>query len=129
MDDLDSAGSLFNHSESPNVSFSLDTKSDSIRYTTTRNVLPGEELCIFYGFKLWFSPAEKTETPGRSVSPVDDGWGGLTAVEDDGNGELTNPYDGGDSEEIVPEDQLPFIRFKLPPEEEEPDSVRTGTMC
>ncbi|KII86899.1 hypothetical protein PLICRDRAFT_66319, partial [Plicaturopsis crispa FD-325 SS-3] len=49
-------GSLFNHSENPNVSFVLDPSSESIRYTTFRTVREGEELCIFYGHRLWFRP-------------------------------------------------------------------------
>ncbi|OSX60029.1 hypothetical protein POSPLADRAFT_1086915, partial [Postia placenta MAD-698-R-SB12] len=47
-------GSLFNHSSSPNVSYIIDTETESIRYTTIRAVTEGEELCIFYGHKLWF---------------------------------------------------------------------------
>ncbi|KZS99472.1 uncharacterized protein LAESUDRAFT_622207, partial [Laetiporus sulphureus 93-53] len=47
-------GSLFNHSQSPNVSYIINTKTESIRYTTMRRIETGEELCIFYGHKLWF---------------------------------------------------------------------------
>ncbi|KAH7922040.1 hypothetical protein BV22DRAFT_992990, partial [Leucogyrophana mollusca] len=49
-------GSLFNHSSSPNVSYTTDSREDRIRYTTTRLVDQDEELCIFYGHKLWFEP-------------------------------------------------------------------------
>ncbi|KAF9527574.1 cytidine deaminase-like protein [Crepidotus variabilis] len=38
---------------------------------------------------------------------------------------LTNIWAKGDQGEVVPEDCLPFKRFKLPPEEEAADSVRT----
>ena len=38
----------------------------------------------------------------------------------------TEPYLDGDPTDIIPDEQLPFIRFKLPPEEEDPDSIRTG---
>jgi len=56
---------------------------------------------------------------------TDDGWGGLAAV--DGNFERSlNPYVEGDPDEIIPEADLPFIRFKLPPEEEDPQSIRTS---
>ncbi|KAF8798761.1 cytidine deaminase-like protein [Phlegmacium glaucopus] len=37
-----------------------------------------------------------------------------------------NPYLEGDPNEIVPEEDLPFTRFKLPPEEEEVGSIRTA---
>ncbi|KAF8194232.1 cytidine deaminase-like protein [Pholiota molesta] len=73
-------GSLFNHSEAPNVSYTLDTKLDCIKYTTVHDVHPDEELCIYYGQNL---------------------------------------------DEIIPEDDLPFTRFKPPPDEEDPQSIRT----
>lgn len=37
------------------------------------------------------------------------------------------PSSDGDQTDIIPDEQLPFTRFKLPPEEEDPDSIRTGT--
>ena len=39
----------------------------------------------------------------------------------------TGPYLNGDPTDIIPDEQLPFTRFKLPPEEEDPDSIQTGT--
>jgi tRNA-specific adenosine deaminase 3 len=41
-------------------------------------------------------------------------------------GSLTGPYLEGDPNDIIPDEQLPFTRFKLPPEEEDSDSIRTG---
>jgi hypothetical protein len=38
-----------------------------------------------------------------------------------------NPYLEGDPDEIISEEDLPFTRFKLPPEEEEIGSIRTST--
>merc|ERR1719272_2577315 len=49
-------GSLFNHSESPNLSYILDSKTDTIRFYTCRAIDAGEELFIFYGEDLWFDP-------------------------------------------------------------------------
>ncbi|KAF9454762.1 cytidine deaminase-like protein [Macrolepiota fuliginosa MF-IS2] len=125
-------GSLFNHADPPNVSFTLDTSTDSIRYVTTRYIEPGEELCIFYGHKLWFSPAGATaENDADGIFQEDhndDGWGGLSTVDYDESVESTspiNPFAGGDPDELVFEGDLPFTRHKLPPEEEEPDTVRT----
>ncbi|KAG8686980.1 hypothetical protein FRC08_012229 [Ceratobasidium sp. 394] len=57
-------GSIFNHAREPNVSYRLDKRLGVIEYTTTRPILPGEELCIYYGSddKLWF-PLEATGSP------------------------------------------------------------------
>ncbi|KAF9046419.1 hypothetical protein BJ165DRAFT_1471541 [Panaeolus papilionaceus] len=118
-------GSLFNHSSSPNVSYSLDRMSDSIRYTTVRDIEQGEELCIFYGHNLWFSDADCDGNFNRPHSPADDIWGGLSALTDSDPSPIVNPYIEGDQEEVIPEEDLPFIRYKLPPEEEEPGSIRT----
>ncbi|KAJ3505047.1 hypothetical protein NLJ89_g7617 [Agrocybe chaxingu] len=112
-------GSLFNHSSSPSVSYSLDTKTDSIRYTTVRDVEAGEELCIFYGHKLWFSPADRNYTQIEEIE-VEDGWGGLAA-----DVQITNPYEEGDQTEVIPENELPFVRLKQSPDEEDPESIRT----
>lgn len=92
------AGSLFNHSAQPNVSFQLNLDSYTISYTTFRPIVEGEELCIFYGHQASFGP------PGASASgdtatvngaegaggaearrrdefeEREDGWGGLATV-------------------------------------------------
>ncbi|KDR82703.1 hypothetical protein GALMADRAFT_88274 [Galerina marginata CBS 339.88] len=119
-------GSLFNHVECPNVSFSHDPKTESIRYATTRDVTAGEELCISDGFKLWLSPVEKAGvSENADTSEADAGYGGLTAVVDEDRTEIPNPYEYGDQEEIIPEQDLPFTRFKPPPEEEDAESIKT----
>ncbi|KAF9025689.1 hypothetical protein BGZ52_008756 [Haplosporangium bisporale] len=51
-------GSMFNHSKEPNVGFQRDFENKMIRYSTLRDVAPGEELCISYGPNLWFSDME-----------------------------------------------------------------------
>ncbi|KAI0042159.1 hypothetical protein FA95DRAFT_1500442 [Auriscalpium vulgare] len=113
-------GSLFNHSESPNVSYVLDRTTESIRYTTTRAVKPDEELCIFYGSKLWFDPVDRSP----HISPdakTEDGWGGLSAIQ----GEVAADED---PLEIIPENDLPFTRIKVTSDhddEDTEDSVRT----
>jgi hypothetical protein len=40
--------------------------------------------------------------------------------------ERNSPFLDGNADEIVPEGLLPFIRFKLPPEEEALDAIRTS---
>ena len=136
-------GSLFNHSSHPNLSYTLDTKTDSIRYTTVRDINPDEELCIFYGHNVWFTPAPAENDNGVQVvnsPPVGslddgDGWGGLSALdhidvdemkEGENKTKIANPYAQGDPDEIIPEENIPLSRFKPPPEEEDPDSIRTS---
>ncbi|KAI0367549.1 hypothetical protein BV20DRAFT_922467, partial [Pilatotrama ljubarskyi] len=36
-----------------NVIYMIDSATESIRSVTTRRALPDEELCIFYGQRLW----------------------------------------------------------------------------
>jgi tRNA-specific adenosine deaminase 3 len=121
-----SKGSLFNHSDTPNVSYTPDKTTDSIRYVTVRDVQPEEELNIFYGHNLWFSPAGVLENEVVE-GVIDDGWGGLLGVVEESNTRpssdpLQNPG------EPVKEEDLPFTRYKLPPEEEEPGSIRTSSL-
>ncbi|TEB39907.1 cytidine deaminase-like protein [Coprinellus micaceus] len=127
-------GSLFNHADPPNVSFSLDPPTESIKYTTVHDIQPGQELCIFYGHKIWFTPSEGMNTPERPVTP-EDGWGGLGLIEaadtmgvaEEGVMEAVprNPYEGGDPDDTINEEDLPFTRFKPIPEEEALESIRT----
>lgn len=46
-------GSLYNHSENPNVEVTRDFKSKCLVMNATRNIRPDEELTISYG-ALWF---------------------------------------------------------------------------
>ena len=94
-------GSLFNHSDNPNTSYSIDTSADSIHYTTVRHIESGEELCIFHGDHLWFTPAGSSSIP-------------------------PNPFSEGNPNQIIPEDELPFIRVKPLPQEEEMETIQTG---
>ena len=52
------SGSLFNHSPTPNTSYTLKTHETepSIEFTVLRRVEKDQELCIFYGDNLWFTP-------------------------------------------------------------------------
>ncbi|KAF8465213.1 cytidine deaminase-like protein [Russula ochroleuca] len=125
-------GSLFNHSDSPNVSYSIDTSTESIRYTTVRAVEPDEELCIYYGTNLWFKPVEISD--GRTCADtelVDDGWGGLSAVAGEVEASSSSnhvPEDTSDPNAIVPDEDLPFTRVKLTSDEDDEETseaVRT----
>ena len=130
-------GSLFNHSQQPNVTYTLDSETESIRYTTTRKIEEGEELCIFYGHKLWFDVLDAGPSEFQLQEP-DDGWGGLTGVEtteDDSSAldRLVSKYADGNPHEVVNEGDLPFTRIKLyrDDEEDELSAVRTreSTNC
>lgn len=124
---------MFNHSQSPNVSFTLDPTTDSIKYTTSRQVEPDEELCIFYGHKLWFDAIDATPSSSAVLSQEpDDGWGGLgplsDAVEESDLDEDKSMVDGN-PDEIIPEEDLPFTRVRITPDEDEeetPESIRTS---
>ncbi|KAK7690340.1 hypothetical protein QCA50_006997 [Cerrena zonata] len=124
-------GSLFNHSDRPNVSFNLDTVSESIRYTTSRAVPPDEELCIFYGHNLWFDPVGVNPADHAVEAELEDGWGGLSHIRDDTEGADTSPrweLVEGNPQDIISEDLLPFVRTKVTPddpEEEEMHAVQT----
>ena len=54
-------GSMFNHNRTPNVAWERNIPTLSIRYFTLRQISEGEELCISYGPKLWFSDADGPE--------------------------------------------------------------------
>jgi tRNA-specific adenosine deaminase 3 len=61
-----SAGSLFNHAPHlPNVSYTLDHATHSIRYTLMRAVSAGDELCISYGVgRMWW----ETDAPADDAA-------------------------------------------------------------
>ncbi|OCH90027.1 hypothetical protein OBBRIDRAFT_879482 [Obba rivulosa] len=119
-------GSLFNHSSAPNVSYTIDPATESIRYTTTRRIREGEELCIFYGHNLWFDPMD-SEPVNATAEETDDGWGGLSQLDGDEEAEvfyeeLKHLMDGNPDDRI-PDEQLPFTRIKLLPDDEEEDEL------
>ncbi|KAF8682388.1 SET domain [Rhizoctonia solani] len=64
-------GSIFNHSREPNVSYQLDKKAKTIEYRTTRQIDPGDELCIYYGSddKLWFHMQGDSTIPPDLLLP------------------------------------------------------------
>jgi len=122
------SGSLFNHSQTPNVTFSLDPATESIRYTTTREVAPDEELCIFYGRKLWFGDADLGEIANSNVQDPKDGRGDLSFTGGDVVGQGLRKEFYEDGQDIIQESDLPFVRIRITPDEEEEDlnSVKTS---
>ncbi|KAJ8481148.1 hypothetical protein ONZ51_g6201 [Trametes cubensis] len=109
-----------------------------MRYTTTRRILPDEELCIFYGHKLWFNPVDAADCiSSDSIEEREDGWGGLAnlsegCVDEEGATSLLEDwffdrFKDGSPQDNVPDEELPFTRLKLTPEdieEEDMDSIR-----
>lgn len=75
-----SIGSLFNHSASPNVTYSLDYSQYTISYRTAKPVQRGDELTIFYGHSVRFAnsdAAASTDVQAEDAEAAEDGWGGL----------------------------------------------------
>lgn len=112
------AGTLFNRSDTPNVSYSIDTATESIRFTTARAVEPDEELCVCYS---------QSEEPGPddSAELADSGFSELSASEAPNHVPQATP----DLNEILPDDDLPFTRVKLTSDEDDEETaetVRTG---
>lgn len=60
-------GSLFNHHDPPNVDYRVDGINQIIRYYAASNIEKDEELCIYYGPRLWFDKA--TENLGEAQNP------------------------------------------------------------
>lgn len=46
-------GSLFNHSSTPNLDYRVDSANSTVRFFAARDIVPDEELSIFYG-NVWF---------------------------------------------------------------------------
>ncbi|KAF9488937.1 cytidine deaminase-like protein [Pleurotus eryngii] len=123
-------GSLLNHSEFPNTSYTINQSSDSITYTTSRQIAADEELCIFYGNNLWFRSADSTGDISPPHFVDDDQWGGLSTIDvytEHNHIAMSNhnPFSQGDPSGIIPEETLPFDRFKPLPEEETLESIQT----
>ena len=57
--------SLYNHSETPNVTFEHRYDADEIAVHALRDIAAGEELTINYGVTLWFERAPQPRPPNR----------------------------------------------------------------
>jgi tRNA-specific adenosine deaminase 3 len=132
---------MFNHSSSPNVSYTLKSTQEAIWYTTTRMIAENEELNIFYGHKLWFDDvAASQQNINLSLEEEDLA---LPIFGDDFNGvshqssldvkwsQLVVSYSSGRDDDIVNEEDLPFTRIRtipMEPPEESPDDIMTGML-
>lgn len=95
---LTTTASLFNHSSSPNVNFIRQPNTSTIRFIASRNIHPGEELCICYSAdesKLWFTPTGMQGTENTTdLTGVDD------VTSDDGADHDLTAYDVIDHDDI-----------------------------
>ncbi|GAA5904845.1 hypothetical protein JCM6882_003221 [Rhodosporidiobolus microsporus] len=89
-------GSLFNHSSSPNVSYTLDPAQYTISYRAAKRIAAGEELCIFYGHNVSFSGDDAPTSPFESERP-DDGWGGLGGLDADASSSASASVHGSET--------------------------------
>lgn len=105
---------MMNHDESPKVSYSICRDIRCIKFTTMKSIQTGDELCIYYGSKLWFPSEAETATLASEIAPVDqeiDGLPGLSLLHDEhiipsSETRLKDPVDGpkhtpGDSTNIL----------------------------
>jgi tRNA-specific adenosine deaminase 3 len=123
-------GSLFNHSSHPNVSYTIDPAHECIRYTSTRTINPEEELCIFYGHKLWFDPVGTTANFEPQVClDQSDQSAFLDILAIDSEMDEVEQRDTGDPNNILEGEALPFIwkKLQIDEEEESVEDIRTST--
>jgi len=60
---------------------------------------------------------------------IHDAWNSLSAIDNNQqNVPSINPCTNGDARELLREEDLPFVRCKLPPEEETPETIRTSEL-
>ncbi|GMI48847.1 hypothetical protein TrCOL_g5990 [Triparma columacea] len=75
-------GSIFNHSDPPNVDYRLDKVGMVIRYFAGRDVKIGEELCIYYGANLWFEEVGGSRSKVEEESESSDDENFLSRIQD-----------------------------------------------
>jgi tRNA-specific adenosine deaminase 3 len=123
-------GSLFNHSSHPNVSYTIDPAHDCIRYTSTRTINPDEELCIFYGHKLWFDPVGTAANLEPQVClDQSDQSAFLDILAIGSEMDEAEQWDTKDPNDILEGEVLPFIwkKLQIDEEEESMEDIRTST--
>ena len=99
------------------MSYSVDVARDCIMYTSARAIQPDEELCVFYGHRLWFDPVDGPPCRNPDLDENADPWGGLADIQghtDDDDANASSAV-----KDIVAEDDLPFTWKKLGLEKEE----------
>jgi hypothetical protein len=103
--------------------YSVDKPSQTIRFSTTRAIEAGEELCIFYAHKLWFEDkSQPTRTRSRRVTGKEndedavDIFGGLSKID----------VEKDQLDMTVEEEDLPFEECRyMDSDEEDLDDIPT----
>ena len=75
-----------------------------------RPIAPGDDLCIFYGTKVWFEDSSGSPAPSGEEEKHEDLWTHLASVELDQMDE--------DPGELIPETELPSEKLLFDSEEE-----------
>jgi len=65
-------GSIFNHSDPPNVDYRVDGEGLTVRYYAARDIKVEDELCIYYGANLWFEQTDGAGANDRAEESSDD---------------------------------------------------------
>jgi tRNA-specific adenosine deaminase 3 len=100
------------------VSYLLDSEHACIKFMTLRAIAPSDELCIFYGSKLWFDDKSSTVPVVGEESEDEDLLVGLAGLEwDEAN---------GDSKALIPEADLPFEKVAVGESDEDEESSGAG---
>ena len=116
---------MFNHSSTPNINYVRDYNTDSIAYITSRVVEEGEELCNFYGTKLWFEESDNIKDRRRFEDSEDqEGDPFLKMIG------LDLGAEDGDRGKVIPEEELPFEALDISNlvQEEDLESVRISRL-
>jgi len=107
-------GSMFNHSNKPNLGFQRDFANKLIRYSSLREIEEGEELCISYGPNLWFPDMEDAEESAREDKrDTDSGFNGSSGDQARSRSPVS------DREDETAESFLGRLALLLPDDEED----------
>ena len=109
------------------MSFSVDVAHEHIVYTSTRTIQPDEELCIFYGHKLWFDSVDGPRCRTSDLDENTDPWGGLADIQGHTVDNVASTSSDA-SRDIVAQNDLPFSwkKLGLEKEEEKLDDIELG---
>jgi tRNA-specific adenosine deaminase 3 len=111
------------------VTFNLDKEALAIRFTTSRSVQPGEELCIFYSHNLWFDDQNLNAGPLAAEQQRTRSKGGAQSCHpyaEDPLVHLLHMKPDDDMEDVLDEESLPFEQLKYLESEEEADVSATS---
>ena len=53
-------GSIYNHSDTPNATWANHPSEKAFNFTSIKKILPGEEICTYYGDQEYWNSREST---------------------------------------------------------------------